>query len=514
MADGNNNDHQHVVDAEADVEEEVQEEDEEHEYGEEEEDDDDDDDDGEDEEQEEEEEEEETEAERLVRETKVMEKLMRVAERKEYFPLRQRQKIIELAERFLENLGEDIHDMVTHQRACADENYQGLDSSRDTEAEVEQALREFPETITRRNVIVFDRLDDHWRGAGEDEGDYPIQCLPLTQDAMGDRDTNHKAVSFVHLFARLAIEFNSFEECWRGGLLRYDHLDNNTLQNLVKAPYLSCTDDHNARVDHISLTELIHLRRMGLLRKEDIVEYDLVHVLCNNTGYYSAERFRFFVEWCPESLQSLDQDGDRFVPLHHAGNLSKGGIQIFQLVFDACIRFYPHTIGITLLFQKDIYGATPFDNAVEAYGRNDVVKVVEKVLTRYSATTPIHTRNALVRAARSDTIHLDCVYFLLQREPNLLVPRPSSQKEQSRREEEEVEDDEDESNNNTNGRRRLNNNLALRLPSQNEPSRRGEDDDDNAEDDDDDNDDDSNNNNIGRRRLNNLKRKRDNGGFH
>ena len=400
--------------------------------------------------------------------------------------------------------------MVTNQ--SPGENYQGLDNSRDTEAEVEQALREFPETITRRNVIVFDSLDDHWRGAGEDEGDYPIQCLPLTQDAGGDRDTNHKAVSFVHLFARLAIEFNSFEENWRGGLLNRDNFGSNTLQNLVKTSYAShlYADDHNARIDHISLTELIHLRRMGLLRKDDIAEYKLVHMLCNDTGYYSAERFRFFVEWCPESLQSLDQDGDRFVPLHHAGNLSKGGIQIFQLVFDACIRFYPYAIGITLLFQKDRYGNTPFENAVETYGRRAVVKVVEEILIRYSATTPIHTRNALVRAARSDTIHLDCVYFLLQREPNLLVLRPSSQKERARRDEDEEAEDaeeEDESNNNTNGRRRLNNNLALRLPSQNEPSRRGEDDDD---DDNGDNDDDSNNHNIGRRRSNNLKRKRDN----
>lgn len=504
MADGNNNAHPHVVDEEDDVVEEEDHQDEEE-----------DDDDGEEEqEQEEGEEEEEMDAERLVRETKVMEKLVRVAERKELFPLRQRQKIVEWAEIFLEDLGEDIHDMVTDQ--SINERYRGLDNSRDTEAEVEQALREFPETISRPKATVF--VEDSmgtmgWRVARENEGDYPIQCLPLTRDADGDRDTNHKAVSFVHLFARLAMEFNSFDEDERGGLLAINNFGNNTLQDLVKSSYASLfnADDHNARLDTLVLTELIHLRRMGLLRKDDIAEYyKLVHMLCNDTGYYSAERFRFFVEWCPESLLSLDQEGEGFVPLHHAGNLSKGGIQAFQFVFDACIRFYPYAIGITLLFQKDIYGATPFENAVEAYGRNDVVKVVEDVLTRYSATTPIHTRDALVRAARSDTIHLDCVYFLLQREPNLLVlPRPSSRTERARREEEDEVEEEDESNNNTNGRRRLNNNLALRLPSRNEPSRRGEDDDDD-DDDNGDNDDDSNNHNIGRRRSNNLKRKRDN----
>ncbi|OEU10321.1 hypothetical protein FRACYDRAFT_247291 [Fragilariopsis cylindrus CCMP1102] len=71
-------------------------------------------------------------------------------------------------------------------------------SDRDTEAEVETALRVFPEVLSRRG--------------GPD---------------------NVKAVSFIPLVARLALGFGLFEEKERGGLLLEDEKGDNILQLLV-----------------------------------------------------------------------------------------------------------------------------------------------------------------------------------------------------------------------------------------------------------------------------------------
>jgi hypothetical protein len=48
-----------------------------------------------------------------------------------------------------------------------------------------------------------------------------------------------------------------------------------------------------------------------------------------------------------------------------------------------------------------------------------VMKVIEDTLVRYS-DTPINISEALVLAAIDEDIHLDCVYFLLRREPGVL----------------------------------------------------------------------------------------------
>ena len=79
----------------------------------------------------------------------IVDKLIPILQRKGEFSLRSRNKINELARAFLENLGNDIHDMLCDDDVEA-EFLIGLDSDRDTEAEVETALRFFPELLSRR----------------------------------------------------------------------------------------------------------------------------------------------------------------------------------------------------------------------------------------------------------------------------------------------------------------------------------------------------------------------------
>ena len=79
-------------------------------------------------------------------------KLTTILDCQEDFPLRQRNRMDELVEEYVEKLENDIHSML-----CArydDEDYQGLDSDRDTDAEVETALRHFPGScITKRGSV-------------------------------------------------------------------------------------------------------------------------------------------------------------------------------------------------------------------------------------------------------------------------------------------------------------------------------------------------------------------------
>jgi hypothetical protein len=98
-----------------------------------------------------------------------------------------------LIKEFLEKLGDDIHDMLCESELG--EDYHGLDRGRDTEEEVETAIRFCPEVLRRRKEIVWYIPED---GDDDDSDDLDYQLF--------------LAVFFVPLLARLAIEFRCFDE--------------------------------------------------------------------------------------------------------------------------------------------------------------------------------------------------------------------------------------------------------------------------------------------------------------
>ncbi|MGK3751316.1 MAG: hypothetical protein ACI8RD_003617, partial [Bacillariaceae sp.] len=61
----------------------------------------------------------------------------------------------------------------------------------------------------------------------------------------------------------------------------------------------------------------------------------------------------------------------------------------------------------------------------EKIGYKEVMEVVEDTLIRYSGT-PINIAEALVMASADKNVHLDCVYFLMRREPDVLQKLLSS----------------------------------------------------------------------------------------
>ena len=349
-----------------------------------------------------------------------IQKLFWVVQQRDDFPIRQRNKIIELAHQFVNDLGADIKEMVTDQRTVAD-GYDGLDSNRDTQQEVETALRHYPETLSERGGR-YNRLN--W---------YPIQCITIIDDRVNRKwICNPMAVSFVVLFAKLAIEFNSFDEEARGGLLMTRVGDLDVLNRLVQSSHRFCDEGYHQHVDTKFLEVLVQLRRSGLFEKEDIQRYHLVRWLCKEAGYFAEKRFHFLTNWDPSSLVQLGDHGE--LPLHYSHFTQT--IQQVQVMLNTHFRYFTKEKVICLLFQEATDGATPFQLVCKFLHKHKtdtlVHDVVEQSLgtARFSSTTTttsssssssLNIGTALMIATRNDNISLDGWYYFIRRQPDTML---------------------------------------------------------------------------------------------
>ena len=64
----------------------------------------------------------------------------------------------------------------------------------------------------------------------------------------------------------------------------------------------------------------------------------------------------------------------------------------------------------------------PFHHPCDSHRQDEVKKVVEDTLIQYSSSSdnspPLNVVNALITATINENLHLDCIYFLFQREPD------------------------------------------------------------------------------------------------
>ena len=107
---------------------------------------------------------------------------------------------------------------------------------------------------------------------------------------------NLYALSFIHLFEKLLIEFNSFDDEEQGGLLIDDEAGYNVFQNLAWVTSVT----NNLHAVNVISREWIHLRRIDLMKKDDIREYELL------PGHFMENCARFLVEWDPECLIQIN----------------------------------------------------------------------------------------------------------------------------------------------------------------------------------------------------------------
>ncbi|OEU10309.1 hypothetical protein FRACYDRAFT_247264 [Fragilariopsis cylindrus CCMP1102] len=327
-------------------------------------------------------------------------KIMSVLQQKKKLPLETRNEIDGLIEEFLVKVKSNIQSVI-----CSNEleNYHGLDSDRDTDQEVETAIRLFPKVLaTKKSILWHDDYDERI------EYYYPVQLLIFSHSG-GERGSQ-LGVKELGVFGVM------FGEQFGGELLIKDNGGDNILQNLMSRDQ---TRPHSLKyhetVDSKYLQVLVQLRKMGVFKKEDIQRYDLLDGLCGYHNCFPDMRFRFLVEWDPSSLIWTGRSSLNWLPLHHAAY--KSSIRGFRSVFEAGIKYFPNKKGISLLFHRN--GYTPFQMACRRFGYKEVMKVVEETLIRYSDTS-INTTEALITAAIDEDIHLDCAYFLLRREPDIL----------------------------------------------------------------------------------------------
>jgi hypothetical protein len=315
-------------------------------------------------------------------------------------------EIDKLVDGFLEQVGNSVHNLLCSNNI---DDYKGLDCDRDTEKEVETAIRFFPEVLSRR---------------GGSYNEFPIQIQLYLYGSRCDR-CHLKAVSFIPLLARLAIEFSVFEENERGGLLITDETDNNVLQLLTTSSHpnahdLEYFDEHCELVDRKFLHVIIKLMEMDLFKKEDICNFNLLIKLCRRK-VFAKHRFHFFCEKEPNVLTQPASAG--IVPLLYAA-INTTSIEAFRAVFKAVIHFFPKKKGIGLLF-RNTYCDTPFETACHSYGRDKVVEVIELTLSNCSDKLNNFV-DTFLSSAIDEGVSLDCVLFLLRRDPDMLQKLLSS----------------------------------------------------------------------------------------
>ena len=361
--------------------------------------------------------------------------------RKDYLPVQQHTTIDDLVEDFDTKLQEDVHEMITDQDG---DNYSGLNSNYNTHDEVETILRIFPDLIKKRKKTKWDFISDVWVDVdNDDEGDYPIQCLTIRrvmQDDQGLEVFNLMATPFVHLFAQLAIEFHSFDADERGGLMVKDKDGRNSIYNLAhfQYSYKLETEDYYC-MDKIRTNEYNRLREIGLMCIDDITGNNLLPLICCHR-IFPGKSARFLIEWCPACLLESGRYGEPLYTIAKKYGTIDGSkyLPAFQFLFEQCIRYYPYKKGISHLFQNvgTVYVNTTHERITplamacspplhllkrDPVKRKAIMDVVEDVLSRYSGTTPINTMDAILAAAMDPEIHVDGVYFLTRRQPDVLI---------------------------------------------------------------------------------------------
>ena len=153
----------------------------------------------------------------------------------------------------------------------------GLDCDRDTEEEIETAIRLFPQVLRQYTCTHNSRSSRP----------YPPIYAQLAY---------LKSASFIPLLAKLGIELNQFQKEERGGLI-YGHW--NVLRSLVnndRNKWYDEDDEHQQRlIDEKFVGVMKGLQRQNILKKEDILEQDLLRELCEHHYIFPEQTFRFLV---------------------------------------------------------------------------------------------------------------------------------------------------------------------------------------------------------------------------
>jgi hypothetical protein len=286
-----------------------------------------------------------------------------------------------------------------------------LDSSVDTEEQLKTAIHFFPKVLSNGRRI-----------SSMDQTMLPINAAALRKEA----------VSFVPVLAELGRKYNKFEDHQRGGLLnqytrdRWNGTGRNTaLNDLVRGtyPYDDEDDDEELRFGAIE-----RLRSMGLLKKEDVQRYNLLRDCCNQLEEKRSKFLEYLVVWNPEALLKSEGWDNGLLP-HLVATSSTHNMneELDQDVFLTTMQLgfihFPNKFGFMFHIDQQS-GMTPFKYLCETYQLREqfsqlcfrLFREPEDSITEY----PWKKKESFILLATDDKVHLDGLYSMVRRDPNLL----------------------------------------------------------------------------------------------
>ena len=219
---------------------------------------------------------------------------------------------------------------------------------------VEKVVRKFPSILSCKN---------------EHNGDIPIQHVAGQADS-----------KYIPVLAKEGIKHKVGGEDARGGLLSH-HLDGyfNTLESL----------SHFGSDDAEKVSVFKELRRLGLLRKNDIQEYCLLEASCFS---HCRQRFEYLVSWDPDALIQTRFRNRNLI--HYVVDHEEKHDSSIHLLLKAGFEYHPRIGGI--LFVKDDDGITGLDYMCNVKGVDEVLTMLHQIISPSRDYPILH--HALVKA--------------------------------------------------------------------------------------------------------------------
>jgi hypothetical protein len=256
------------------------------------------------------------------------EKLLNLLLREKELPAEMKTKIDERVAEFWEGITIDAGFFL----------HENLDDKKHTQEEVKALVQCVPGSLSRMCPLNGDHeyFDDDYDSEPE------FLVLPIQSAVWDYEDGNaynaNKAVSFIPLLAEEGFKLNVGGDGIRGGLLCEIDDKNNVLQIVVEAGWdLEAGDWHD--LDSVCLDVMKRLRKMDLLKKEDIKEYGLLK--CSMYSWALAEqRFDYLVDWDPKAFKEICISELPWCVVQ------SGVADVhFEVAFNAGIKYFPQHIG-------------------------------------------------------------------------------------------------------------------------------------------------------------------------
>jgi len=220
-----------------------------------------------------------------------------------------------------------------------------LDEGKHKIAQVRKMVRAFPSALLCKNY----------------KGWMPIQSAARSK----------KSVMFVPLLAEEGLAYNVGGKNGRGGLLvEYSTLmfQPNVIMILNS---IRSVDGSSSLLDKQYLGVLKMLKKMKLLKKKDLRQYDLLHCACEPL---SKERFQYLIKWDKSALEKYEYMCEPFL---HASITSKMETsESFAMTLSAGMRHFPNEMGF--LFKHNRKGETALKVAIQFYGKEKTFDIITK----------------------------------------------------------------------------------------------------------------------------------------